>query len=326
MTFSAFNPGSARAMAHPSPHPFIKAAALFLSALSLLLLSAIPCLAEAGATLEAAQTAGAEGQARPSPPSPLYSASYSPYRSYEILSEVAGRITAWGADEGEILPAGSPLLEIEHEALDIESEQLEKKLHLLLEEERNLRRILALKEKKLDRYRRLLKEGHLQPQAVEDVEVELLSFRMQLIQNRKQQADTERALAKVRDQLEKSMPSFDKPLYLSQRYKERFENVLPGQPVARLLDLSRARLHLVLPPEEFKLMEAGAGAELSFSLITPEGRRLHLKGRIERLKVDRDNDYLYSYGLDLIIPPQKGLLWGEVVKVGLSGRGKQPGQ
>lgn len=275
------------------------------------------------------------GSGRASGAPGTYSTAYSPYRTYEILSEVSGRIVSWGAEEGQILPAGRPLVEIEHEALSIEARELEIKLRQLLQEEKNLRRIVSLKEKKLERYRGLLKQGHLQPQAVEDVEVDFLSFRMKLIQNRKQQADTRRAIAGVRDQLKKSMPSFDIPLYLSQRYKERYENLLPGQKIARLMDISRARAHLVLPPLAFKSLRQtlAEGASVRFYLILPyrgqkdgdqgqtAGAELStrvLTGRVERLKVDRDNDYLYSYGFDLVFEPQPDILWGEVVAIRLA--------
>ncbi len=250
-------------------------------------------------------------------PDTFMSAAYSPYRSYEIVAEISGKIVHWNIDEGEVLNPGIPMLEMDNRLKKAEIAELKRKLELLKKEEQALIRAARLKKKKFQRFKGLLKQKHVQPQAVEDVEIDLISFRMKLIANGKQQADTRKAIATIQDMLQKTSPRFDIPLYLSKRYREQYEYAVAGQPLARMLDISRARLHIVLPPEQFKEIRQHLkrGDKTAIRIISSSGKQYHIMAEVERLKLDRDNDYLYSYGLDLIFQPIPDLLWGEVVKV-----------
>ncbi len=242
---------------------------------------------------------------------------YSPYRVYEIKAEVGGRIISRGTQEGQILPAGTPLVRIDMSSLRSQARELLDMLRDLKEEEGVLEEMVELRKKKYHRYMGLYEKKRIAAQTLEDARIEFLSTRLSLIQNRKQQAEVRSNLLAMQDKIKKAAPYFSLPLYCATYYVEEFESVLPGERLARLMDVSRAKVHIDLSPERFKsLLDSFKGKKrISFVLIDHASRRYPLSGHIERLRTDPDTDYLYSYSLDLVFPPMEGLLWGEVVTV-----------
>ena len=147
-----------------------------------------------------------------------------------------------------------------------------------------------------------------------------MNTRLSLIQNHKQQAEVRSNLLVIKDKIKKAAPVFSLPLYCATYYVEAFESVLPGERLARLMDISRARVHIDLSPKKFKAIlgtyKGKKGKrEVDFVLIDHASTRHLLSGYIEKLRTNPDSDYLYSYGFDLVFPPVDGLLWGEVVTV-----------
>ncbi len=299
-------------------HPFIHI--LSLCQITVCLLTMGPVFVHASESLKPLSKTNSciEGQGRL-----VMSAAYSPYSVHVIRSEVNGRIIRINGTEGQILKAGIPLIEIDSQALREQLVQLQQVLANLQKMERVLSSDLELSRKKYRRYLALKKTGHVEEQAVENIEREFHSSELALIGNKRQQAETRRNMIELEDKIKKCAPSFSKDLYVAENFKELFETVVPGEKISRLLDISRAKLHLVLPPACFSLMEeALKGATLSFEIVTEDGKVYSSLGRVEKLKVDPDNDYLYSYGFDLVFKPIKGLLWGQVVKVHLGAEKK----
>ncbi len=244
---------------------------------------------------------------------------YAPYSVHLIKAEVSGRVNKVNAKEGQLLPAGTPIMEIEHTALTKELNSLEQVLEALAQERKVLLKNLELVKRKFGRYLKLKREGHVEEQIVEDVESQVNSAEMALIANKQKQAETKRAIWELKDKIKKSRPCFDKPLYVSQNFKELYETVVPGENLSRLLDVSKAKIHLVLSLSCFKVLEKtlSSGRKIHFSIILPDNRTIEIDGNVEKLKLDPDNSYLYSYGFDLIFQPIPGLLWGQVVRVEL---------
>ncbi len=247
----------------------------------------------------------------------VLSGAYSPYSVHIIKAEVAGHIKRINAREGQILKKNTPIMEIDCAALEKQLMSLKEVLKALKLEKGVLERNLQLSRKKFQRYLKLKKEGHIEQQLVEDMETQVNSSRMTLIENRRHQAETRRAIAQLEDQIKKSRPCFDRPLYVSQNFKEVYETVVPGEKLSRLLDISKAKIHLVLSLPCFKRLKEALkeGRTLNFSLVLPDGKEIRARGQVEKLKVDPDNSYLYSYGFDLVFAPIKGLLWGQVVRI-----------
>ncbi len=260
---------------------------------------------------------GAEVSA-PSPVS-LVSAAYSPYKVFEIKAETAGRILDISAKEGETLETGIPLLQIDCWAQEAQKKVLQETLDELTGEEDLLRQIVALRKKSLQRYLKLFKEHRVAEQALENVKQEWLTARRALFQNRQQQLQVRSSMITLEDQIQKARPTFPQPMYVSYLYVEPHEWVTLGEPVARLLDVSRAKLTLVLSPKVFRALASRLknGDRIPFTLVCPDGTRIQLTGTVEKLKEDRSADYLYSYSLDLVFKPIEDLLWGEVVQVEL---------
>ena len=249
----------------------------------------------------------------------VFSSVYSPYSVHIIKSEVSGRIIRINAREGQILKAGTPLMEIDSKALDSQLVQLGKVLSSLGKSEKVLSRDLELNRKKYQRYLTLRKKGHVEEQAVENIEQEFHGSELALIENRRQQADVRRNIIDLTDRINKCRPSFGRDLYVAENFKELFETVMPGEKISRLMDVSRAKVHLVLPAACFSGMERRLRLKrpVSFQLITEDGRIHSCSGSPEKLKIDPDNSYLYSYGFDLVFQPVEDILWGQVVKVRL---------
>ncbi len=242
---------------------------------------------------------------------------YSPYSVHLIKAEVSGHVVKINAREGQILNAGVPIMEIDCSSLEKELGSLEDVLNALISERKLLLQDLELARKKYERYLKLKKEGHIEQQLVEDIETQVISAERAVIGNRQSQAETKRAIAEIKDKIKKSRPRFDKPLYVSQNFKEVYETVVPGENLSRLLDVSRAKIHIILSLSCFKKLETSLRTHrpLAFSILLPGGEQIKASGRAEKLKVDPDNSYLYSYGFDLVFAPIKGLLWGQVVRI-----------
>ncbi|RUM88957.1 MAG: hypothetical protein DSZ23_03875 [Thermodesulfatator sp.] len=247
----------------------------------------------------------------------VLSAAYSPYSVHVIKSEVSGRIVRINAKEGQILKAGIPVMEVDSLAQKAELMQLKQVLSSLKKSEKVLARDLELTRKKYQRYLALKKKEHVEDQAVENMEQELHRSELQLIENRRQQADVQRTIIDMEDYIEKCAPCFPRDFYVAENFKELFETVTPGERITRLLDVSQAKVHMVLAAECFAAFEKRLGPEepVHLRLVTEDGRNFSRLGRIEKLKIDPDNTYLYSYGFDLVFKPVPEILWGQVVKV-----------
>ena len=249
----------------------------------------------------------------------IVSGVYSPYTVHLIRSEVSGTIAKINAREGQILRAGTPIMELDISALQAQKIQLRNILRELKAAEKVLSKNRDLAEKKYERYAKLKQQGHIEAQAVENVERELHAAELSLIDNRRQQSEVRRSIIDIDDRIKKACPSFSKDLYVAQNFKELFESVVPGENLSRLLDTSAAKIHLVLPPSCFKEMKERLTEKqgVDFDILTEKGLTFGCRGRVERLKIDPDNSYLYSYGFDLVFPPVRQLLWGQVVRVRL---------
>ena len=300
-------------------------------ALWVLLATAVPVLLPASSPASALKKQGAgyqsmEGCIRDG--TLTLSAAYSPYSVHVIKAEVSGKIVRINAREGSILKAGTPLMEIDSRALRSQLEQLEKVLSSLGRSEKVLMRDLELNRKKYHRYVVLKEKRHVEAQAVENVERELHGSELALIENRRQQAEVRRNIIEIDDRISKCAPSFSRDFYVAENFKELYETVVPGEAISRLLDVSRAKVHLVLSPECFSVVEKALdeGRRLDFEVITEDGSSHHARGRVEKLKIDPDNSYLYSYGFDLVFRPMESILWGQVVKVRLELGQKKAGQ
>ncbi len=244
---------------------------------------------------------------------------YSPYSVHLIKAETSGHIVRINAREGQILPANVPIMEIDSSALEKELGSLKQVLHALLMEETILKKNLELTKRKYARYLKLKKAGHIEEQSLEDMESVVNNAQMKIVENQQKQAQTRRSIAEITDRIKKSKPSFAISLYVSQNFKELYETVIPGENLSRLLDISKAKIHLVFSLSCFKKIEhrLKRGEPISFSIILADNQAIRAKGHVEKLKVDPDNHYLYSYGFDLVFPPIKDLVWGQVVQVKL---------
>ncbi len=242
---------------------------------------------------------------------------YSPYSTHLIKSELSGTIKKINGIEGQILKAHTPLLELDCEGSQEELNKLKNILTDLKKARKVQEKNLDLMKKKYERYLRLFKKGHIEKQTLEDIEAAYNQNRLLVIDNSRQQEEISRAIIATKEKLKKCAPSFNKDLYVSQNFKELYDTVMPGEPLARLLDTSFAKVHLSLPLECFKKLKdkLTTCSSLKVRIISNEGKQFTVKAKIEKLKIDTDNDYLYSYGFDLVFKPVKGLLFGEVVTI-----------
>ncbi len=248
-----------------------------------------------------------------------YSGIYAPYRSYEIRSQIAGTVTEINFREGDILPARKRLLRLDS---SLEESQLEnfRALEKLLErEKRLLEDIIRIKKKNYLRYEKLFQKGQVSEQALENKRLELISAQDSQVKIEKEQRQIENSVASLEDHIRKASFAFDKDLYVSQLFVERFESVSPGSPIARLLDITRARIRLIVAPDLFKVLSSKlkSAKRIAVSIMAPDGRWFNTRAEVEHVKLDPAKDYLYSYSFDLVVEPVKALLWGEVVKVNL---------
>ncbi len=249
----------------------------------------------------------------------VISSVYSPYRTIEIKAEVAGRIKSLPVEEGNVLKPGKPLLLIDTKTQKAQKKVLQKTMVQLTQEEKLLEETVSLRKKSYERYLRLYQTQKIPEQTLDNARLEWLASRRSLIQNRQEQLRLKSDMITIEDIILKAKPVFPAPMYISRIYVEPHERVEVGQPLARLMDVSKARLKLVIAPHMFKPLVSRLknGDRIPFTLLCSDKTPLQLSGTVEKLKEDRDSDYLYSYSLDLVFKPRTELLWGEVVQVEL---------
>ncbi len=249
----------------------------------------------------------------------IYSGVYSPYRTYEIRSEISGRVERIWFREGDTLLAGHKLLNLN---VSLEKKQLANYQALkkaLKTEEALLQETIAIKDKDYKRYEKLFKAGQVSEQALDNKRLALIGAKDSLVKVQKEQIQIENSIAALSDHIRKASFSFDKDLYVSQLFVEQYEQVNPGSLLAKLLDVSKARITLVTPPDLFKMLEDKIKSEpfINVPIRITQDRWQSVKAKIEKVKFDPANDYLYSYSFDLVLAPLEQLLWGEVVMVDL---------
>lgn len=248
-----------------------------------------------------------------------YSGVYAPYRTYEIRSKIAGEVTNIWFREGNIIPAGSRFLTLD---ASLEQKQLANYQALkktLNKEEVLLKNIVAIKNKDYERYKRLFKAGQVSEQALDNKKLALINAQDSLIKIQKEKIQVENSIAALSDHIKKASFAFDKDLYVSQLFVEQYEQVNPGSLLAKLLDISQARITLVTPPRVFKALEERIKSDSSVTIPVKisEDSWQPVEAKIEKVKLDPANDYLYSYSFDLVLSPLEHILWGEVVTVDL---------
>ncbi len=248
----------------------------------------------------------------------VVSSVYSPYRRILLKSEVSGRVLKINAKEGDILSKGTPIMELDC-ALPLKKElDISKGVLSSLENaDTVLNENLLLLKKKYNRYLRLQKKGHLDEQSVEDLKRNLNAASLSLIENRQAILKTRQNIIELKDKIKKCAPFFEKDLYVSKNFKELYESAVPGEKLSKLLDTSRAKVKIVLPMECFSIIRKRLKEKsfIPFKLILSDGKIFNLKGKVEKIKTDVLQDYLYSYGFELVFEPIKELLWGQVVTV-----------
>ena len=247
--------------------------------------------------------------------------SYQPYHSIIIKSEVNGRIVKMNIDEGEIIPKGKVCWYIDCNSLKEQARQIEDSLDLLKKEHKILADILKLRKRTLHRYQILYKQHKIPEQTLENIQLEYLANLNNIIINEQQQHQLIQNLIKIKDLIKKSMPSFNQSYYVSELYHYTNEYVNIGEPIVKLLDISKARVRLILSPKSFiKLRDWIKSRKHLICFIKKDQGNKWLKikdFRFERMKIDPATGYLYSYSVDLVFKPIPNWLWGQVVKVRL---------
>ncbi len=254
----------------------------------------------------------------------LVSGLYSPYHTLLIKSQVSGRIVKMNVDEGDLVPPGHVYWRIDCETLKSQAGQIRADLSLLVQDNKVLSQIISLRRKSLVRYETLYRRRRVSEQALDNVRLEYLSSRRALLANEEQQHQLSQNLIQLEDQIKKSEPKFAHTYYVSRLFHEKNEYVTVGEPVARLLDLSHARVRLVLAPSAFLRLRKWMtychkhlGDSISYYIRLEHGNWIQIHPHLERFKLDPADGYLYSYSVDLVFPPVHGWLWGQVVKVRL---------
>ena len=249
--------------------------------------------------------------------STIYSGAYSPYRTYKISSEIAATVQNINFREGDIIPAGELLLELD---ASLEKKQLNNYVAFkkaILKEKALLAKSVAINKKNYDRFYNLYKNGQVSEQTLENKKLALITAQDALIRLQKEQIQIENSIATLKNTIRKARLKFDKDLYLSQLVVERFEYVTPGKMIAKLMDISKARITLVVPPDLFKILKPILHKKGIMKILVSSGQDQWIDADVsfEKVKLDTAEDYLYSYSFDIILDPLPNFLWGEVIKV-----------
>ncbi len=251
----------------------------------------------------------------------VVSGSYQPYHIITIKSEVSGKILKMNIDEGEVVPRGVVYWHIDSSSLQEQAKQIEDTIDLLKKQHKILLDILNLKKKTLNRYQVLYKRHRIPEQTLDNIRLEYLSNLNTIIANEQQQHQLFQKLISLKDTIRKCNPYFDQTYYVSELYHFTNEYVTVGEPIAKLLDISRARVRLILAPNSFLSLKNWIKNKAHLHCFikldqTKEWRQVK-DFHFERIKVDPASGYLYSYSVDLILKPISSWLWGQVVKVRL---------
>lgn len=198
-------------------------------------------------------------QGRPATPVTTFAAEQSPVEVLEssvgrleavaapaINAEVAGRVAAVRADEGDWVAQGTALAELDTTDFDLN-------LAASKTEVKRLQALLANQQSTVERYRKLRREGTISVDALDSAESQLKALREQLAAARTQQKLAEHNLTKTRI-----------VAHVSGRVEERAisagDFVGVGTPMFRIAD--PAKLRVVLPFPESAVGRVRPGLEL----------------------------------------------------------------
>lgn len=251
----------------------------------------------------------------------VVSGSYQPYHSITLTTEVTGKIVKMNIDEGEIVPKGKTYWYIDCVSLKDQVEQIKDSLCLLKKEHKILLDILNLREKTLNRYKILYERHRIPEQTLNNIQLEYLASLNAVIANEQQQHQLILSLIKLKDNIKKSGPILNRSYYVSQLYHFTNEYVNVGEPIAKLLDISKARVKLILSPSSFIKLRNWIKDKVHLVCFIKKdqgSRWIRIKKfHFERVKIDPANGYLYSYSADIVFKPIPNFLWGQVIKVRL---------
>jgi len=184
----------------------------------------------------------------------------------KIASEVAGRVEKIYVDTGEIVKAGSPMLEVNSEQQELEKKGLRADISRLEALIKNQRRTV-------ERYQSLLAKKSISQERFDNANVKLITLKEQLAGARSRLADNRRRLAKT---------SVMAPVggWIEKRFVSKGDFVRPGTPL--FLMVTDHLLRIVLPFPESVASRLAVGQKVK--LTSPLSHERVIEAEINQIR------------------------------------------
>lgn len=203
-----------------------------------------------------------------------------------LAAEIAGPIRAIHFQEGQRVRAGQVLLEIDPQSLQSS----------LARDQQNY----VVLQRKLTRYRDLIKDGLISPQQLDELENSVTAAEM--------------ALQATRLQLDKCFPKAPIGGIIDRHYIDRGEYVDPGKPLMRLVQIDQLKAIAEVPEKDIAYLKVGQTVEIIPAVIN-ELSAEPLQGRIEYIAYAAE-EATRTYQTKIVLDNGTGLLRpGMIVRV-----------
>lgn len=152
-----------------------------------------------------------------------------PVRSASVISELPGRITWLGFDEGDRVTAGQALVRLDTSSQQVTAEQIDIQIEQLRVD--------------LDRQQRLQQRGLGTPVAIEQIETQIA-----VLESQRRQTDVSTRQARTTAAIDG---------VVVERLAEVGEIAAPGAPIGRIIDISTIVVRVGLPEREIGFVDEG---------------------------------------------------------------------
>jgi len=211
---------------------------------------------------------------------------YGNFESIDLLvsPEVQGRIIRFGAEEGDRLEKGQPVVVVDSTQLHLKKEQLQTGLASLNARNRTLDAQVAAQQVQLENLEReqrrvenLFEKGAATSKQVDDMNGQVLLLKAQMAATASQKASVraeretlEIQIRQVEDQLRRCVIINPAGGTILTKLKEEGEIALPGQPLYKLANLDELILRAYVSGDHLSKLEVGGPVTVRYDV--PDGR------------------------------------------------------
>ncbi len=205
---------------------------------------------------------------------------FAPFKQVAVMSETAGKIVALNFDNGTTVQAGATLASVDNELLKIQLETTKTNL--------------AKAENDLGRLQRLLGEGGVTQQQIDDAKLGIENLRLQIRASEKQI----------------SMSYVKAPIsgVVTHKMVERGSLIAPAMQLATITNISRLKMQVYLTAEQVVTVKKGQRISMKADLFADK----NFEGTVTFIDVNAESSRRYLVEIEIVNH-------GDLLKAGMTG-------